>query len=96
METTVKNLRIFKVKFVSREGNGFIEIKEGKFYQMQKQHRILLPYDYDVNDVQNQAIKYLISKGFQVVGRGSEINHYYVIVDNFGAGFMNLKGEIQN
>lgn len=96
METTVKNLRIFKTKFVNRQGNGFTEIREGKFYQDQKEHKILLPYDYDVNDVQKQAIQYLTSKGFQVVGRGSEINHYYIIVDNFGAGFMNLKGEIQN
>lgn len=91
----INNYRVFKVKFIppTNTRSMKIEIKETKRYSDQKDDKVILSYDGDNGDTLEQAILYLESKGFEVVGRGSENDYYYLFVDNWGVDFMNLKGE---
>lgn len=88
------NLRVFKIKYVPPTNNrgSRVEIKETKRYRDQKDDKVLLSYDYEIGDVLEQALRYLKDKGFEIVCRGSENNHYYVLANNWGTNFINLKG----
>lgn len=45
---------------------------------------------YSDKDVQEQAIDYLKSKGFNIVGKVYLLNKYLIMVDNWGEDYINL------
>ena len=92
------NFRIFKVKFVAPTNTrgSRVQIVESKRYNDDKVDKVTLSYDYAIGDVQEQAMQYLKSKGFNIVARASELEHYYILCDNRGENFLNLKGENKN
>src|SRR5690606_13288469 len=90
----VPNLRVFKVKFIAPTNTrgSRVEIKETKRYNDDKDDKVTLSYNYEIGDVLEQALQYLNEKGFEIVARGSEYDHYYVLVNNWGENFIDLKG----
>lgn len=90
----IPNLRVFKVKYVppTNTRGSRVQIKETKRYNDQKDDKVVLSYDYQIGDILEQALQYLDSKGFEIVARGSELDHYYILVDSWGEDFKDLKG----
>lgn len=94
LTNSIPNLRVFKVKYISPTNarGSRVEIKETKRYSDQKDDKVTLSYDYQIGDVLEQALQYLDGKGFEIVARGSEYSHYYVLVNSWGENFKDLKG----
>lgn len=94
LANNIPNLRVFKVKYIgpTNTRGSRVEIRETKRFNDQKDDKVTLSYDYQIGDVLEQALQYLDSKGFEIVARGSEYNHYYVLVDSWGEDFKDLKG----
>lgn len=86
------NYRVFKVSFISPTNakGARVKIKETQRYNDQKTKSVTLSYDYSVGDVQEQAYRYLTEKGFNVICRGSEINNYYLMANNWGENYLEL------
>lgn len=93
----IPNYRQIKVKFVAPTNHNGARVKiwENKRYSDQKNDIIFLPLNYEISDVQQQCADYLKEKGFNIVGRASEVDYYILFVDNWGDEFINLKGELQ-
>ena len=89
----IQNLRIFKVRFVSPTNTrgARVQIEETQRYNDDKTKKVVLSYDYSIGDVQEQAYQYLTNKGFNVVARASEYNHYYILANNWGEDFKKIK-----
>lgn len=94
LTSNIPNLRVFKVKYIgpTNTRGSRVEIKEIKRFNGQKDDKVTLSYDYQIGDILEQALQYLDSKGFEIVARGSEYNHYYILVDSWGEDFKDLKG----
>lgn len=94
LTNSIPNLRVFKVKYIAPTNTrgARVEIKETKRYYDQKDDKVILSYDYQIGDVLEQALQYLNSKGFEIVARGSEYNHYYILANSWGEDFKDLKG----
>lgn len=94
LANNIPNLRVFKVKYIAPTNTrgSRVEIRETKRFNGQKDDKVTLSYDYQIGDVLEQALQYLDSKGFEIVARGSEYNHYYVLADSWGEDFKDLKG----
>lgn len=88
----IPNLRQIKVKYISPTNfrGSRVCIYEPKRYNNDKTKRIYLPYDYAIGNIQDQAYKYLIGKGFKVVSRASEFENYILFVDNWAEDFIEL------
>lgn len=86
------NYRVFKISFLGATNTrgSRIKITETQRYNDQKTKSVIIAYDYNVGDVQEQAYKFLTKKGFNIVSRGSEINNYYLMADNWGENYYNL------
>lgn len=88
----IPNYRIFKVKYLGATNTrgGRVKIEETARYNDDKNRSVTLGYDYEISDPQEQAYQYLTKKGFNVVARASENNHYYLLADNWGDNFIEL------
>lgn len=86
------NLRVLKVKYISPTNTrgSRVQIKETKRYNDQKDDKITLSYDYQIGDILEQALQYLDGKGFEIVARGSEYDHYYILVNSWGEDYKHL------
>lgn len=89
----IPNYRIFKVKYVGATNTrgSYVKIEETARYNDDKNRIVKLSYDHVISDVQGQAAKYLREKGFKIVGRASERDHYYLFADNWGSNFIEIK-----
>ena len=89
----IPNYRIFKVKYLGATNTlgGRVKIEETARYYDDKNRSVTFSYDYSIGDVLEQAFKYLTEKGFKVVARASEYNHYYLLADNWSDNFIELK-----
>lgn len=89
----IPNYRIFKVKYVgpTNTRGSYVKIEETARYNDDKNKVVKLGYDYTLSDIQEQAAEYLESKGFKIVGRASEKDHYYLFADNWGSNFIELE-----
>ena len=93
MLANIQNLRQIKVKYLGATNNrgSRVCIYEPKRYQTESTKRVYLPYCYRLGNIQEQALEYLIEKGFNVVSRGSEVENYIFFCDNWGEDFLELK-----
>tara|TARA_R110000822_G_scaffold21770_2_gene68951 strand:+ start:250 stop:549 length:300 start_codon:yes stop_codon:yes gene_type:complete len=90
---TIPNYRQFKVKFVSPTNHrgARVKIYEPKRYRDYKSTSVTLSYDYEIGDVLQQAINWLIDNGFpKIVARCSEFENYTLLVDSWGEEFKPL------
>jgi hypothetical protein len=88
----IPNLRQIKVKYISPTNTrgSRLCIYEPKRYNNDKTKRVYLSYDYEIGNIQEQAYKYLIEKGFNVVSRASEFENYILFVDNWADDFIEI------
>lgn len=88
----VKNFRIFKIAYVpptNYKGAG-VRITETKRYNDDKTKTVTESYCYETGDILQQGIDFLTEKGFNIVGRASDINTYYIFADNWGENFKEI------
>lgn len=60
-----------------------VRIKSERFKQA-----IIIPFDHEIDTASptiETAVKYLVSKGFNVIGKGEGSDHYYLITNTFEA-----------
>jgi len=88
----IKNYRQIKVKYLSATNyrGSRVCIYEPKRYNNDKTQRVYLPYNYEIGCIQQQAKVYLEEKGFNIVGRASELENYIFFCNNWGANFIEL------
>lgn len=89
----VPNLRVIKAHYVPQTETRGARIKlyeTGRFNNEKVQSK-LFPYDYDIDNVSDQAIDILDRNGFNVVCIGSELNHYYIMCDSWGENYKEVK-----
>tara|TARA_R110002167_G_scaffold9365_1_gene42761 strand:- start:619 stop:1200 length:582 start_codon:yes stop_codon:yes gene_type:complete len=89
----VSNYRQIKVKYLGATDmrGSRVCIYEPKRYNDDTTKRVYLSYDYSVGCTQQQAYNYLISKGFNIVAKASELENYIFLADNWADEFRELK-----
>ncbi|WP_067516929.1 hypothetical protein [Endozoicomonas ascidiicola] len=88
---TLPNFRAIKIKFVSCTNHRGARVKLTDDYVTEKKQSVYLSYDYAVGDVFQQAINYLIERGFKVAGRATTEKEYIALVDHWGDDYKTLK-----
>jgi len=89
----INNYRQIKIKFVSPTNSrgSRLCIYEPKRYNDDTTQRVYLSYDYSIGCIQEQAYKYLLDKGFNIVAKASEFKNYIFFADNWADEFRELK-----
>lgn len=90
---TVPNFRKFNVSILGPTNylGARVKITEPKRYYDDKTFSVTLSYDYEIGNICNQALQYLIKKGFNPVARCMEYKCYTILCDNWGKDYINLK-----
>jgi hypothetical protein len=90
MQNTIKNHRIFTVKYLAN--SGMVSIVEARGSSTDRK---LIAYDYFFDSSCDIAINYLQSLGINIVGYGETKDAYVLFSDSWdkGNGFINIKGE---
>ena len=90
---TVPNFRKFNVSILGPTNHlgARVKITEPKSYYDDKTFSVTLSYDYEIGNILNQALQYLIKKGFNPVARCMEYKCYTILCDNWGEDYINLK-----
>ena len=88
----INNYRKFNIKYLGPTNfrGSRIKITEPARYNDDKAKSITLSYDYQIGEMGQQALNYLIDKGFKPVARCSEFNCYTILCDNWGENFIEL------
>lgn len=86
------NYRLFEVTYLSPTNNlgSRVRIREPKRFSNDKNISVTLPYDYAIGDIMEQGFKYLVDKGFNIIGRASTEDKYIFFADNWGSDFIEL------
>ena len=89
----INNMRVVKVKFIyETEANGpRIKIFETNRYSDQKTQSKTFPYDPDIDETLQQAVNILERNGWDIVCRGSQIDYYVLMCDNWGENFKEIR-----
>lgn len=87
------NYRQFKVTFLGPTNyrGSRVKISEPKRFVDGKTISVTLSYDYAIGDIEQQALNYLLEKGFKPICRTSETSSYTILCDNWGSEFIELK-----
>ena len=88
----IQNLRMIKVSFLSPTNSrgARVKIYETERYNDQKTESKVFSYDYEIGDIQQQAVNILQRNGFNIVSRASEFKNYVLLCDNWGDDFKNI------
>ena len=88
----IQNLRMIKVSFLSPTNSrgARVKIYETERYNDQKTVSKVFSYDYEIGDIQQQAVNILQKNGFNVVSRASEFKNYVLLCDSWGDDFKNI------
>ena len=88
----INNFRQIKVKYISPTNSrgSRVCIYEPKRYGRDKTQRVYLSYNYEIGCIQEQAKVYLEERGFNIIGRASELENYIFFCDNWGEKFIEL------
>ena len=88
----INNFRQIKVKYISPTNSrgSRVCIYEPRRYGRDKTQRVYLSYDYKIGCIQEQAKVYLEDKGFNIIGRASELENYIFFCDNWADNFIEL------
>lgn len=87
------NYRQFKVTFLAPTNHrgARVKITEPKRFVDGKTISVTLSYDYAIGDIEDQALNYLLEKGFKPICRTSEASCYTILCNNWGSEFIELK-----
>tara|TARA_R100000963_G_C4557070_1_gene47500 strand:+ start:190 stop:495 length:306 start_codon:yes stop_codon:yes gene_type:complete len=88
----IKNYRQIKIKYLgpTTHNGSKLCIYEPKRYNKDITKRVYLPYDHSIGCIQEQAYKYLIDKGFNIVSKASEFENYIFLADNWADDFIEI------
>ena len=88
----INNYRKFNISYLSPTNSrgARVKISEPKRYNDDKTKSIILSYDYAIGEIGQQALNYLIEKGFKPVARCSEYGCYTILCDNWASEFIEL------
>jgi len=88
----INNYRKFNVKYISptTHRGARVKITEPARYNDDKTKSITLSYNSEIGCVGQQALNYLMDKGFKPVARCSEFSCYTILCDNWGENFIEL------
>lgn len=88
----IPNYRQFKVKVLpaTNTRGTRVQITETRRFNDQKTKSVTLSYDYEIGDAQEQALRYLQERGFNVVARASELDYYILLADNWAEKYLEL------
>jgi len=92
----IPNYRQFKVKFIAPTNHrgARVKIYEPKRYNDDKTTSITLSYNYEIGDILQQAVNWLIDNGFtKIISRCSQYENYTLLVDSWGEEFKPLTNE---
>lgn len=96
MENTIKNNRIFTVKYLGATNTrgSRVSITEARFNKTDKK---VISYNYKFNNTVEIAIDYLQSIGINVLGYGETKDSYIIFSDSWanGEGYININGEVE-
>lgn len=88
----LKHYRQIKVKFlpVTEHKGARIKIWESRFSNTQRTISKTFSYDYEIDDVLDQAIHLLQRNGWKPVGRATEREYYTILCDAYGDNFPSI------
>ena len=88
----IQNFRMIKVSFIAPTNSRGARIKltETKRYNNQKTESKIFSYCYQTGDMEQQAFDILISNGFNIVCRCSDIDNRMILCDNWGGDFKKI------
>ena len=91
----IHNYRKFNISVLhpTNERGTRVKITEPKRYNNDKTQKVVLSYDYEIGDIGQQALNYLIKQGFKPIARCSENDFYTILCDNWAEDFIELNGE---
>jgi len=89
----VPNYRVIKATFVCPTNTlgSRVKLFESPRYNDQKTEAKVFSYDYQYDNVSDQAMAILERNDMKVICRGAESNHYYFMCDNWGPEFKHVK-----
>ena len=87
------NYRQFKVTFLgpTNHRGARVKITEPTRFVNFKAISVTLSYDYAIGDIEEQALSYLLERGFRPICRASETGCYTILCNNWGSEFIELK-----
>tara|TARA_R110000824_G_scaffold149864_2_gene320285 strand:+ start:90 stop:413 length:324 start_codon:yes stop_codon:yes gene_type:complete len=91
----IENYRKFNISILhpTNTRGTRVKITEPKRYNNDKTQTVILSYDYEIGDIGQQGLNYLIEKGFKPIARCSEHKFYTILCDNWAEDFIELNGE---
>tara|TARA_R110000851_G_scaffold304247_1_gene462045 strand:+ start:888 stop:1202 length:315 start_codon:yes stop_codon:yes gene_type:complete len=91
----INNYRKFNISVLppTNEKGTRVKITEPKRYNNDKNQSVILSYDYEIGNIGQQGLNYLIEKGFKPIARCSEYKYYTILCDNWAEDFIELNGE---
>tara|TARA_R110000751_G_scaffold2473_1_gene13439 strand:- start:1089 stop:1415 length:327 start_codon:yes stop_codon:yes gene_type:complete len=89
----LSNFRKINVTFLAPTNykGARIKLTEPKSFEDGKSTAVIISYDYGSGGMVQQALDYLVDKGFNPVSRSSEYNMDTILCDNWGDNFTELK-----
>lgn len=90
---TIPNYRQIKVTCLAPTNRLGVRVKiwEPKHGEDDGNKTVILPYNNALSDPRQQALNYLLSRGFNVVAQTSEQDYYVLLCNNLGEDFIGLK-----
>lgn len=87
------NYRQFKITFLGPTNyrGARVKITEPKRFVDSKSVSVTLSYDHAIGDIEQQALNYLVEKGFKPICRTSKTGSYTILCNNWGSEFIELK-----
>ena len=76
----MKNFHVLEIKYLGP--TNFLGSRVS-IYSPRFQERVVIPYNYSKNSIQEMAKAFLESKGFNILGCGESKNGMYIISDIF-------------
>ena len=90
---SITNTRAIKVKYISPTNNRGSRIKLTDDYLSERKQSVFLSYDYSIGDIAQQALQFLLDRGFDVIARASNEKEYIFLVNNWNDNYKTLKGD---
>ncbi len=87
------NYRQIKVKMLppTNKRGRRIKIYEPKRYMREPNKSVYLSFNYEIDNVLEQAYNYIVKLGFKPVARCSDVKCFTILCDNWEEDFVELK-----
>ena len=83
-----ENLRGFEIKYISPTDTKGARVS---IFDLRHNQRIIIPYDYEENNISEMAFKFLMGLGIKIIYRLETPKGYMLLSDNFN---IKIKSEV--